>query len=63
MSKFIFVRDDDAHWYMIPVSLEDQFNVLLGLGEEDCYADFINKFDDYRCNSPSDFSFENPEYL
>lgn len=62
MNKFIFVRDDDLHWYMIPVGLEGEFNHLLALGEEDCYASFNNKFDDYRCGGPSQFSFENPEY-
>lgn len=28
--RFMFVQDDDCHWYCIPVSKEELFDELLG---------------------------------
>lgn len=59
--RYRFVRDDDCHWYLIPVSMTTAFNNMFANGEDDCWAVFNSTFDDYRCNSPSDYTFTKPE--
>lgn len=61
--RWRFVTDDDGHWYLIPVELEEEFNKLLSEGEDDCYTEFNNKFyDNYSIGChPSCFTFENPK--
>lgn len=60
--KYCFRRDDDGHWYLIPVERSKLFSELLESGlENDDYCDFCNEFDEYRIDSPQHFTFENPE--
>ena len=59
--RWCFIKDDDCHWYLIPVSMSIVFNQMLSVGEQDCYTMFNNTFDEYRCDSPSNFTFEKPE--
>ena len=37
MEKYIFIHDEDFHWYMIPLKLREQFNELL-------YGEDMNEF-------------------
>lgn len=59
--RYRFITDEDSHWYLIPVALEEEFNNLLENGGEDYYAEFCNRFDEYRCNYPGDFTFVDPQ--
>lgn len=58
--RYKFIRDDDCHWYLIPVSLETVFNQMLANGDDDDWSMFNNTFDEYRCDSPSNFTFTDP---
>jgi hypothetical protein len=58
--RYRFIKDDDCHWYLIPASMSTVFNQMLSNGESDCYAMFNNTFDEYRCDSPSNFTFTDP---
>ena len=58
--RYRFITDDDCHWYLIPVGLEVLFYRLLESDEDD-YAEFNNTFDEYRCDSPSNFTFVDPQ--
>lgn len=58
--RYQFVKDDDCHWYLIPMSMTIAFNDMLANGEEDCWALFNNTFDEYRCDSPIGFTFTSP---
>lgn len=59
MTRFKFKQDQDCHWYLIPEELSSLFTQLEENGEADCFAEFDNKFDKYRCDHPSNFTFEN----
>lgn len=60
--RFCFMRDDDCHNYMIPVSMREEFsNLLDGTYDDDICAEFNNKFEQYRCDSTSNWSFELPK--
>lgn len=39
-------KDDDGHWYVIPVELVDEFNRLLD-GGESTEDEFIEKFSEF----------------
>lgn len=58
--RYKFARDDDCHWYLIPCELESKFYALLEDGEDDNYVDFCNKFDQYRCNGQTEYTFTDP---
>lgn len=60
-SKFRFRTDGDGHWYLIPAELSTMFSQMLDDGEEDYYCEFNNKFEEYRCDCPSNYTVENPE--
>ena len=32
--KYIFIQDNDCHWYMLPVELKDKFNELNNMDTE-----------------------------
>jgi hypothetical protein len=59
MSKYRFVKDDDGHNYLIPDDLTETFYYELC---KDMYEDyrFDIMFDEYRCDSISKYTFENP---
>lgn len=59
--KFRFVKDDSCHWYLIPEELRTMFIQMLDQGEADYWCEFNNKFEEYRCDHPSNFTVENPE--
>lgn len=61
MSRFRFVSDDDGHNYLIPAELDIKFDEMLEDGEDDYYAEFNNTFSKYRCDSVSNWTFENPK--
>lgn len=63
MNKFIFKRDDDFNWYMIPAEKSKLFSLLLSHGTDDDWDSFADEFDEYRVDSPTDFTFENPEEI
>jgi len=50
-----FVQDDDCHWYLIPAEDYGMFVVM----SENCNSgvctdiEFIDKWDQYRCNHPT----------
>lgn len=47
MKKVKAVRDDSAHWYVIPLEKAEEFNKLL-YETDDCYREFEEKFNKYR---------------
>ena len=59
--RYRFITDGDSHWYLIPADLEDLFHKLLAEGEDDYYAEFCGRFDEYRCDHPSNFTFIDPQ--
>jgi len=59
--RYKFARDDDGHWYLIPVYQAEMFYKILHEGEDDCWCEFNNSFGEYRCDHPTDYTFENPE--
>lgn len=58
-TRWKFMKDDDCHWYLIPCNLESSFIQLLLNGENDYYCTFNNTFEQYRCDSPLNYTFEN----
>ncbi|MGL5013033.1 MAG: hypothetical protein ACRC6V_01925 [Bacteroidales bacterium] len=58
--RYRFIPDGYCHWYLIPVGLEALFYSLLENNEDD-YAEFSNRCEEYRCYSPSNFTFKKPE--
>lgn len=59
--RYKFIRDDDCHWFLIPVELEPLFVQLLENGEADWWAEFSNKFEEYCCDSPCNYTFTDPQ--
>lgn len=60
-ARYRFITDGDCHWYLIPVSMSTVFNQMLDNGEDDYWSMFNNTFDEYRCDSPSNFTFTDPQ--
>lgn len=61
--RYKFKNDGDGHWFLIPVELDAEFNRLLHEGENDYYAEFNNKFEEFYTGcSPSSYTFTDPEY-
>ena len=56
----MFIQDDDCHWYLIPTSTYPMFRQL---EEADEYVAFIDKFEEYRCDHPTSYTFENVRSL
>ena len=53
MKKMAYVRDEDAHWFLIPFELKDKFDKMLQEAEaNEDYDDFCSEFDQYRSSSP-----------
>jgi hypothetical protein len=46
LQKVRAIKDDDGHWYIIPVHMEIEFHNLLNGGEK-TEEEFIEKFSDY----------------
>lgn len=59
MSKYRFVKDDDGHNYLIPAELTQEFYDELCTEDENEFS-FLLMFDKYRCDSISNYTFENP---
>lgn len=59
--RYKFARDNDGHWFLIPAELSTEFYKLLHEGEDDLWAEFSNKFEEYYCDSPTNYTFENPK--
>lgn len=61
MERWCFRRDDDCHWYLLPVTRAARFSTLLEMGEAGEEQFFKEGFDDYRGSSPSDTTFTDPK--
>lgn len=59
--RYKFRQDDDCHWYLIPEGLSALFVQMEENGEADCYASFNDRFGEYRCDSPCNFTFVDPQ--
>lgn len=46
LQKVIAIRDNDAHWYVIPAEMKAEFHKLLD-GGENTEDEFIDKFSGY----------------
>lgn len=51
----------DGHNYMIPEGMREIFIKLDEQGYEDDWCDFNNTFDEYRIDSMTNWTFENPK--
>jgi hypothetical protein len=73
--EVIFVSDEDGHEYLIPTTMEDEFNLLIRESEpdfskteeeiEEAYqkqAEFSNKFDTYRLDGKTPLIFVEKGY-
>lgn len=60
--KYVFVKDDDCHWYMIKAEDKDKFNKMLDeANAKDDHDAFCEAFEEYRLGGGiSHISFENP---
>lgn len=64
MAKWIFRKDDDCHWYMIPAEKSKVFSSLIReCDNEGDFENFWGEFDQYRIDSPLHYTFENPEEI
>ena len=59
--RYKFTQDQDCHWYLIPEGLSALFIQMEENGEADCYAEFCNRFEEYRCDYPGNFTFTDPQ--
>lgn len=50
--EWVFVTDDDGHWYMIPPEYKDRFSQLI---DEYRYDDFDSEFGSSRSYHPSNY--------
>ena len=58
--RMMFIQDDDCLWYLIPTST---YPIFRQLEEVDEYVAFIDKFEEYRCDHPTSYTFENVRSL
>lgn len=59
--RYCFRRDDDSHWYMIPIENRELFSTMLDVAENDFHEAFNSMFDRYRLGGgPESLSFEHP---
>ena len=60
MKEWMLIKDDDCHWYCIPVSKRDLFRSLLDVDEN--LDEFIEQFEKYSIGgSYTLISFSNPK--
>ena len=59
-ARWILVRDEDAHWYCMPADMIDTFESMLHESAVDEGCEFNCRFEEYRIDSPSSVTFENP---
>lgn len=59
--RYKFLKDDDGHWFIVPVDLVPKFNQMLEDGAEDHWCEFNNTFGEYWADHPSNYTFENYE--
>ena len=60
--RWCFRTDGDGHNYLVPIGHVNLFKFLLEKGElQNDYGQFIETFDKLRCDTISQFSFENPK--
>ena len=50
--EWLFIADDDGHWYMIPPAYQDRFQQLV---DETRYDDFDSEFSMFRSYQPSSY--------
>ena len=63
--RYCFVKDDDCHLYMIPVTMREEFNTLSEKAADDYDAqdEFEKKFGDMRPGTGLSYiTFENPKF-
>lgn len=60
IERKMFIQDDDCHWYLIPTST---YSLFRQLEEADEYDAFIGKFEEYRCDHPTSYTFDNVRSL
>lgn len=55
--KYVFVQDDDSHWYYIKEEVKDEFNQICNKAyESDDFDEFLEKFQNNMINChPSNF--------
>lgn len=58
--RFCLVRDNDAHWYVIPADRQEDWDAWLGLGEDDQAAWDAPDFARPVGGAPSLVTFTNP---
>lgn len=57
--RWCFAKDDDGHNYLIPASRYNEFQEAC----DNCNDDLINnEFDQFRCDSLSNYTFTDPKY-
>lgn len=64
MERFCLVRDEDCHWYLIPVSKKKEFVDLCDLAykleDQDLFDELDQKFGAMRTN-PQTLTFTDPQ--
>ena len=56
--RYRFVKDDDGHNYIIPAHM---YSMFVELQTEDYIVEFNYHFENSRCDSVSNWTFENPK--
>lgn len=55
--RYVFIQDDDSHWYAIQESDVEEFSTLLANWDEANEAKFLDKYDSLRIDShPSHYT-------
>lgn len=62
--RFVLLSDNDGHWYAVPVSMRDAFELCMnGTMDEETEVRFERQFGKYRLGgNPSLITFENPKH-
>lgn len=61
MKRYVLERDEDSHWYLIPIDKQTEFQTLCSDAcESDDFDAFELEFGSMRINGPQDLSFTNP---
>lgn len=60
-NEFCLVKDEDSHWYVIPLELKDRFEHVSEVSyANDVFDVFEKEFNKYRSNGPHTLIFSNP---
>lgn len=61
--KWVFVEDEDGHWYCVPLGDAEDFKSTCCQSDDDFTA-FIQRYDDYRVDGyPGMYAVENPQWI